>query len=339
MRLLLRTPPGTWQPWWPALRRRSDLGRAPSQGPSGNIATPDSVCLCHLLFIGCHRLRVPERHHTEAGCGERSEGAGREPRSPRPRGTVGHSRDPQGGAGTRYPPDGWRGLLLGAGTPPPARTREDKVLVRGLCGVVAPSHQPVLGRGHPKVVARQAKAPRPPGPSLKPSFPRRRLKGNKEKEKKEGRRLSVVPGLGGSGPRGSQGQGPFRKRVLSWASLPVTQGWPARCGQHPGRTAPWGQRRSASRPRTGSRRGPTGPRWRAGGSGGGTPGRCSHGHPGRGPETGTIRGAGRRGGRTPAIEKGQLRSPEGAGSWVPLEGQLEGQRSPRAPAPQSSGRQ
>lgn len=91
----------------------------------------------------------------------------------------------------------------------------------------------------------------------------------------------MVPGLDGSGGlRGQPRQGLLRMRVLSWASPPVTQEWPSRCGQHPGRTGPWGQRRSACHPQTGSRRERTGPHWKADGSGDETHGKCSHGHPG-----------------------------------------------------------
>jgi hypothetical protein len=71
-------------------------------------------------------------------------------------------------------------------------------------------------------------------------------------------------------------------RVQSWASPPVTREWLSHCAQHPGQTGPWGQRRSACHPQTESRRGPTGPHWKAGGSGGGTHGKCSRGHPGYG---------------------------------------------------------
>lgn len=89
------------------------------------------------------------------------------------------------------------------------------------------------------------------------------------------------PGGHRAGGRGAARAGaPLKTRVQSWASPPATRGWPARCGQRPRRTGPWGRRRSACRRRTGSRTGPTGPRWGAGGNGGETRGRCSHGHPG-----------------------------------------------------------
>lgn len=68
----------------------------------------------------------------------------------------------------------------------------------------------------------------------------------------------------------------------SWASPPETQEWPSRCGQHPNRIGPWGQRRSACHPQTGSRRGRTGPHWKADGSDGEIHGKCSRGHPGAG---------------------------------------------------------
>ena len=87
----------------------------------------------------------------------------------------------------------------------------------------------------------------------------------------------------------AEAEAELRMRAQSWASPPGTRGWPARCGRRPRQMGLWGQRRSACRPRTGSRRVRTGPRWKAGGSGGGTRGRCSHGHPGDG--EGTVRGA------------------------------------------------
>ena len=65
----------------------------------------------------------------------------------------------------------------------------------------------------------------------------------------------------------------LRTRAQSWASPPGTRGWPARCGRRPRQMGSWGQRRSACHQRTGSRRVRTGPRWKAGGSGGGTRGR------------------------------------------------------------------
>lgn len=109
-----------------------------------------------------------------------------------------------------------------------------------------------------------------------------------EKQEREGRRTPHFPGSWGSwgswGPRrvAAQATAELRTRAQSWASPPAIQGWLARCGRHPCQTGLWGQRRSACRRRTGSRRAPTGPRWRAGGSGAGTRGRCSHGRPGWG---------------------------------------------------------
>ena len=89
----------------------------------------------------------------------------------------------------------------------------------------------------------------------------------------------------------AEAEAELRTRAQSWASPPATRGWLSRCGQHPRQTGPWGQRRSACHPRTGSRRAPTGPRWKADGNGGGTHGRCSHGRPGRGTGKHTVRGA------------------------------------------------
>lgn len=86
------------------------------------------------------------------------------------------------------------------------------------------------------------------------------------------------------GRRGSSGwqraEAQLRTRGQSRVSPPATRGWLGRCGPHPQQMRPWDQRRSACRRQTGSRREPTGPRWKAGGSGGGTRGRCSHGRPG-----------------------------------------------------------
>ena len=93
----------------------------------------------------------------------------------------------------------------------------------------------------------------------------------------------------------AEAEAELRTRVRSWASPPATRGWPARCGRRPCQTGPWGRRRSACRPQTGSRRARTGPRWKAGGSGGGTRGRCSRGHPG-GPGEGAVRDAAATGG-------------------------------------------
>ena len=104
--------------------------------------------------------------------------------------------------------------------------------------------------------------------------------------------LSRVPqmdGCGGPQRVAAEAETELRTRAQSWASPPGTRGWPAHCGRRPRQMGPWGQRRSACRLRTGSRRVQTGPRWKAGGSGGGTRGRCSHGHPGD--REGTVRGA------------------------------------------------
>lgn len=112
----------------------------------------------------------------------------------------------------------------------------------------------------------------------------------------------------------------LRTRAQSWASPPATRGWLSRCGRRPRQTGPWGQRRSACRPRTGSRRAQTGPRWKAGGSGGGTRGRCSRGRPGGawgGLQSGTpaSRAQGPRGlpGSHPAVGGGTV--PRG-GLWL-----------------------
>lgn len=105
-----------------------------------------------------------------------------------------------------------------------------------------------------------------------------------ERRKAEGQTPHFL-GSPDGGPRGPQrvaveAEAELRTWARSWASPPATRGWPARCGRRPRRTGPWGRRRSACRRRTGSRRAQTGPRWKAGGSGGGTRGRCSRGHPG-----------------------------------------------------------
>ena len=102
----------------------------------------------------------------------------------------------------------------------------------------------------------------------------------------------------------AEAEAELRMRAQSWASPPGTRGWPARCGRRPRQMGPWGQRRSACRPRTGSRRVRTGPRWKAGGSGGGTRGRCSHGHPGDG--EGTVRGAAAAGSPRPPWRRPRL---------------------------------
>ena len=149
------------------------------------------------------------------------------------------------------------------------------------------------GPDHPEVMASQAKAPSSPSYSRKPSFPRRRGKENKKRKEKEDKRpLSRVPQWMGMGAAagGAEAEAELRRRVQSWASPPWTRGWLARCDRRPSQTAPWGQRRSACRRRTGSRREPTGPRWKAGGSGGGTRERYSRGRPGWG-GGGTIRDA------------------------------------------------
>lgn len=106
----------------------------------------------------------------------------------------------------------------------------------------------------------------------------------------------------GAGAGAAKAKAELRTRAQSWASPPATRGWLSRCGQRPLPTGPWGRRRSACRPRTGSRRAPTGPRWTADGSGGGTRGRCSRGRPGPGAGKGTVRGS-TAGGRRPSMVK------------------------------------
>lgn len=99
-----------------------------------------------------------------------------------------------------------------------------------------------------------------------------------------------MPPFAGAAAGGSRWEAQLRMRGQSRASPPATRGWLGRCGRHPPQMRPWGPRRSACRRQTGSRREPTGPRWKAGGSGGGTRGRCSHDRPG-GRRRGAVREA------------------------------------------------
>lgn len=64
-----------------------------------------------------------------------------------------------------------------------------------------------------------------------------------------------------------------------WVCRHVWQGCCARCGRTRCRPSPWARSGLAGHQPTGCRWWPIGPRWRGGGSGGGTHGRCSRGHP------------------------------------------------------------
>lgn len=156
---------------------------------------------------------------------------------------------------------------------------------RGAGVPVPPSNWLVWGPAWAGGHSTWGRGPRPSRALSQPSFPRRRRKGSGKVGSKGGRTpLPRAPGgwVVGAAAGGSQAEAELRRRAQSWASPPATRGWLARCGRRPRRTGPWGRRRSACRRRTGSRTAPTGPRWRAGGSGGGTRGRCSRGRPGGG---------------------------------------------------------
>lgn len=284
---------------------------------------PVSSCLCHLLFIDCRGLHRGGRPGVPGAEGQRGRAGGR--RSER---TGGREPRHTGASATwtsGHPGDvgRTRGRVLMAGAhqqgprcpwPAPETQRRPGACILGERGAVVSSrrrgdgfHQlaGAGGRGHPEATAPQAEAPSPPVNPLEASSPR-----EEEKEMSTGKAtggdtpLSAAPPADGPwGRRGAaEAKAELRTRAQSWASPPATRGWLSRCGQRPHRTGPWGRRRSACRPPTGSRRAPTGPRWTADGSGGGTRGRCSRGRPGPGTGRGTVRGS-TAGGRRPSMVK------------------------------------
>lgn len=190
--------------------------------------------------------------------------------------------------------------LAGPGDPeviprwPPLGARRRRVRKRGRRS--RPPGGQCWDRGGPEAGTPQAETPSPPGyppQTLAPSEERKR-KWKEGKQMETSTPLSRAPpdrGAVGAAAVAAEAEAELRTRAQSWASPPATRGWLSRCGQHPRQTGPWGQRRSACHPRTGSRRAPTGPRWKADGNGGGTHGRCSHGRPGRGTGKGTVRDA------------------------------------------------
>lgn len=290
--------------------------------------------LCHLLFIDCHRLHCQGRQAPRGGL---QRGRRREERSGLLR--AGHpglqGSAPWGWAhvaahgraltrcplprtdapGWEAPGDGQRG-----GPAPPRRAGSCQTELGWLS-------LPPTGRcwdlGHPEVAAPPTEVPNPPGCALKPYSLGE--EGGEGKEKGE-RGKTNAPFLGlprwmvagaAVGGRGRAAQ--LRARGQSRISPPATRGWPGRHGPRPHQVRrPWAQRRSACRRQTGSRREPTGPRWKAGGSGGGTHGRCSRDRPaGRGD---TVRAASShsRGGSSPSGRRASWTA-RGSSPW-PLPG-------------------